>query len=77
MCLILSFVILVAWIVGGLFTGNDWISKEGYNANYYLEPDSVGGCNRHSVVGGNELTDQRAGATATRPGKAGQQEAER
>ena len=56
---------------------SDRIIKEGCNESYYLEADSVGGCNRHSV-GGNEHTDQRAGTTAAKHEKtAGQKKAAR
>ena len=50
----------------GCIPRSDRIIKEGYNESNYLEPDSVGGCNRHTVVGGNGHTDQRAGTTAAR-----------
>ena len=61
----------------GCITGNNRIIKEGYNESYHLEPDSVGGCNRHGVVAGSEHTHQRAGTTATKPRTAKQQKAER
>ena len=61
----------------GCIPRSDRINKEGYNESNYLEPDSVGGCNRYSVVGGNEHMDQRAGTTATRPKTARHKKAKR
>ena len=78
MFLTLSFVLLVVRHFGwAAFQRSDRIIKEGYNESNYLEPDSVGGCNRYSVVGGNEHMDQRAGTTATRPKTARHKKAKR
>jgi hypothetical protein len=61
----------------GCITGGDRINKERYNESNYLEPDSFGGCDRYSVVGRNEHTDQRAGTTAAKPKAARLKKAER
>jgi hypothetical protein len=50
----------------GCILRSDRIFKEGCNERNYLEPDSVGSCNRYSIVSGNEHTDQRTGTT-TKP----------